>query len=405
MSATFALLWWRERRRSRLELGQRTRELLALHAAGLEIYGGLDLPIVLQQVADSARELLNARYSALSVISGDHGIQSFLTSGMSAEVRARIGDPPQGRGLLAVPLVRGERLRLRDMAHDPRAEGFPPHHPAMHSLLAVPVVCKSPFRGNLYVTERLDGKEFTLAEEETLARVAAKAALAIDTAHLHQQLNSAAVFEERLHIAHELHDGMVQMLAYVNTKAQAAREFLNSGRQAEGMAQLNQLASVAREVYADAREGILGLRTSISEDQSIGTAVRHFVEIWQEQSAVPVTLDLDENVQVDARSALQLIRVLQEALVNVRKHAGADGVDVRLHRVGTAVELAVEDDGIGFDSDAPATGSAGSFGLATMRERVQSVGGSLTLETAPGRGTKLRFRLDVATDKHQGRNA
>ena len=335
------------------------------------------------------------------MISGDHEIQSFLTSGMSAEVRDRIGDPPLGHGLLGVTLTGGERIRLRDLGRDPRAGGFPAHHPAMSTLLAVPILCKSPFRGNLYVTEKLDGAEFTREEEETLARVAAKAALAIDTAHLHQQLNSSAIYEDRLHIAHELHDGMVQMLAYVNTKAQAVREFMNSGRHDEGMAQLGQLVDVAREVYADAREGILGLRTSLAEGQPLDKTISHFVELWQEQSSVPVILDLEPGLQVDSRTGLQLIRVLQEALANVRKHADANQVEVQLHRTGAFLELSVVDDGQGFDSRPEATRSAGSFGIATMRERVQSVGGTLTLESAPEKGTQIRVRLSYGGDGPQ----
>ncbi|MEO8274851.1 MAG: GAF domain-containing sensor histidine kinase [Thermoanaerobaculia bacterium] len=402
--ATFAALWWRERSSARHALHRSAKELGALHAAGLEIYGGFDLSSVLQTVTDQARDVLETRYAALAVIGADLEIRSFLTSGLTADERSGIGHPPQGHGLLGVALLRGERLRLRQMALDPRAEGFPANHPHMSSLLAVPITCKSPFRGNLYVTEKRDGSAFTAAEEETLARIAAKASLAIDTAHLHEQLNAAAVFRERLRIAHELHDGMVQMLAYVNTKALAVREFLTSGQQQEGLAQLNQLADVAREVYADAREGILGLRSSIAADSSFAVAIRKFVEVWQEQSAMVVELELDDTVEIDPKIALQLLRVMQEALANVRKHSRAGRIRVTLRRDGEATELVVADDGVGFDADKPESSRAEGFGLATMRERAQSVGVKYTLESEPGRGTTMRLVLPAETRFGGSRN-
>ena len=120
----------------------------------------------------------------------------------------------------------------------------------MRSLLAVPIQCKGPFRGNLYLSERTDGAPFSREDEETLARFAVQAAVAIDNAHLHRRVRDLAASEERLRLAHEMHDGLAQVLAYVNTKAQAVQGFLRHGKSQEASDQLNQLAAAAREVYA-----------------------------------------------------------------------------------------------------------------------------------------------------------
>src|SRR5690606_10574930 len=131
-----------------------------------------------------ARDLVRAEYGALSVVDDDGGIQVFHTSGLSAEMRERIGEPPRGRGLLGVPLREGQILRLPNIRQDPRSAGFPPNHPPMKSLLAVPVECRGPFRGNLYLSDRIDRREFTEGDAETLQRFATQVGIAIDNQFL-----------------------------------------------------------------------------------------------------------------------------------------------------------------------------------------------------------------------------
>jgi signal transduction histidine kinase len=380
--------------RMQAELERRNRELLALHEAGLDIHSNLSTDEVLQRVVDQARALVGARYGALSVIDQDRRIEAFLTSGLSPEERAAIGPPPTGQGLLGISLHEGQHLRLADLGRDPRAHGFPANHPPMKSLLAVPIVCKGPFRGNLYLTERAGGSEFTAGEEDTLARLATKAAIAIDNAYLHQRLRSLAVAEERLRIAHEMHDGMAQVLAYVNTKAQAVQAYLRAGKGDEADAQLDQLAKAAREVYADAREGILGLRTASGPSATLAVALRAFLTTWRDQSGIEVELEADDSLRFEPAVELQLLRIVQESLTNVRKHARASCARVELLSRNGKVAVRIEDDGVGFDlGGGPRRSEFPRFGLTTMRERAESVGGVLEVDTAPGGGTRIRVEI------------
>ncbi len=385
---------------SRLQarLERQNRELLALHWAALDIYGEVSLGTVLQKVVDQARQLLEAKYGAVAVYDDKGLMKEFMTSGMPEEDKERIGTPPEGRGLLGVVLRRGQRIRLPDVTRDPRSVGFPPNHPDMHSLLAIPIICKGPFRGNLYVAEKMTALEFAHEDEETLVRFATAAAIAIDNAHLNQRLRTLAVAEERVRIAREIHDGMAQILAYVNTKAQAVKAYLEREKTEEASAQLEQLAAAAREVYTDAREGIMALRTRVGPDQPFSEALEDYVERWEMQSGIESSLEIEGEIQVSASVELQLLRILQEALANTRKHSGATRVDVRIHQERDRLIASVEDDGKGFDPSNRPREAFPRFGLAIMRERAESIGGSMDLETSPGGGTRVKIRVPVATN-------
>ncbi len=377
-------------------LQRQNEELLALHSAGLDVTAELSLEIVLRKVVEQARRLVGATYGAVSVTDKDNHIISFITSGVSPERRAAIGPPPVGHGLLGVVLRQGQRLRLEDLTKHPQSHGFPPNHPPMHSLLAVPIPCKGPFLGNLYLTEKEQTGIFTADDEETLVRFALQAALAIDNAHLHEQVADLAIAQERLRIAHEMHDGLAQVLGYVNTKVQAAEMYLKREKTEEAGAQLRELATSARQAYSDVRESIVGLRTLPGPNRSLHEVLREYLERWEEMSHVSTSLRIDSSVSLRPTQELQVVRIVQEALTNVRKHARAMTARVEIDREGDRLVTLIADDGLGFNADARARGEFPQFGLSTMRERAESIGGTLTIDSTLGGGTRVRFELPVA---------
>jgi len=391
LGAMFSIIARMQRR-----LERQNRELLALHAAALDIYRELALEVVLQKVVDQARLLVGARYGALSVMDEHNRIESFITSGIDPAERARIGAPPEGRGLLGVALREGQRLCTSDIAGDPRSIGFPANHPPMRSLVAVPILGESLFRGNLYLAEKVGDEAFSADDEETLARFATSAAITIDHAYLHRKLAALAVAEERLRIAHEMHDGLAQVLAYVNTKAQAVREFLRTGRAVEAARQLDQLAAAAREVYGDVRESIVGLRGAAGPEWRLAEALDDYVASWQAESGVACRLQVDRNLRLPQGAELQLLRIVQEALANVRKHAQARRVEVDLLvRAGNLV-LTVADDGKGFNPADLGRSEFPRFGLVTMRERAESVGAKLEIGASLSGGTLIKVELPLS---------
>ncbi len=149
----------------------------------------LELPVVLRRVVDVARDLIGARYAALGVIAADGHLAEFIHSGMPAETVARIGDLPQGKGLLGALIDDATPIRLAAIDRDDRSAGFPPGHPSMESFLGVPIRVRGEVFGNLHLTGSARG-EFSAEDEELATAVAAAAGAAIDNARLYEVARS-----------------------------------------------------------------------------------------------------------------------------------------------------------------------------------------------------------------------
>lgn len=155
----------------------------------------LDPANVLRELVEAACELTQARYGAMAIFDGDGRIQEFITHGISEKERKRIGDLPKGLGLLGLLQERQEPMRLADLAKHPRSIGFPKNHPPMNTFLGVPVRHEARALGNIYLTEKKGGEEFTPEDEALLLLLAAHAAVAINNARVHQ---AAEVDKQRL---------------------------------------------------------------------------------------------------------------------------------------------------------------------------------------------------------------
>jgi signal transduction histidine kinase len=166
---------------------QQRDRLRALVDAGIALSSELSLEAVLQKLIETAAELTGARYAAMGVI--DHGgeqLERFLTHGIDAEAQAAIGDLPRGRGILGVLIRDAQPLRLHELREDPRSVGFPPNHPPMKTFLGVPVLLRGVAYGNLYLTDKEGGEDFSDEDEELVALLAGQAAVAVENARLYE---------------------------------------------------------------------------------------------------------------------------------------------------------------------------------------------------------------------------
>jgi signal transduction histidine kinase len=181
--------------------------LQALLQAVVSIGSQLELPEVLHRIVETAAELGNAQYAALGVLdpSGESRLSQFITVGIDDKVRAEIGDLPHGRGVLGVLITEPRAIRLTNLADHPASYGFPPGHPPMHTFLGVPISVRGEGFGNLYLTEKQGGEEFTEADEQVVLALASAAGLAIQNARLYEEgqrrqewLEAASAIQTRL---------------------------------------------------------------------------------------------------------------------------------------------------------------------------------------------------------------
>jgi signal transduction histidine kinase len=212
------------------------------------------------------------------------------------------------------------------------------------------------------------------------------------------KLRQRAIVEERERIARELHDGIAQLLGFVNNKAMAVRLHLKKRETSQADQQLQQLEEASRDLFVDVREAILGLRTTDRAGVGLPSAVGEYVRQFSRLSGIKVELTIGSEVEdseLDAEAELQLLRITQEALTNVRKHSGASRATVSLQKNETGLELIITDNGAGFQLTSPDADAPPRFGLSTMRERAESIGGTFEVVSAPGAGTRISVHAPV----------
>ena len=234
---------------------------------------------------------------------------------------------------------------------------------------------------------------------ETLSSLANQAAIAIENDRLQRELRGLAISTERERIAREMHDGLAQVLGYVNAKSQAVESLLADGRVADARGQMAELASAARSMYVDVREAILGLSTPLAEG-SLSGALDAYTRRFSEASKLAVSVESSSahvGDDLSPEAIANVMRIVQEALTNVRKHAVAQRVVIRLATEPSGLAITVEDDGRGFDpSGEPSPSDWPHFGRETIRQRASAIGATAEWDSAPGRGTRLRVVVPVA---------
>jgi signal transduction histidine kinase len=357
--------------------------------AGLALASELSLDAVLQRIIELAVEITDARYGALGVIGPGGELAEFITTGITPEEREAIGAPPHGRGILGALIREGRPLRIPDISADPRSVGFPPNHPDMTSFLGAPIVVRGGVFGDIYLTEKEGAPEFDEGDEQAVLVLAAQAGIAIENARLYQEVNRLAVLEDRERIARELHDGVIQALFAVGMGLQGTALMSSDeelARRLEGA-----VAEIDR-VIRDLRNYIFGLRPGILADRQLDEALRHLGEEFQQKTGVTTVVDVDPTVASElTATAADILQMARESLSNVGRHAEASTCRVSLYRRDDQAVLEIDDDGTGFD---PVSAKRGD-GLTNLETRVEAMGGSLSIESAPDQGATIKIVLPL----------
>ena len=372
-----------------LEGDTRDRRLIE---AGMILASELSLDAVLLRIVELAVDLTGARYGALGVLTPDGRlIEEFITVGITAEERAALGDPPTGHGLLGALITEARPLRIPDISADPRSVGFPPNHPPMKSLLGAPITGRGTVFGNIYLTDKQEAETFDEEDERVLVVLATQAAIAVENARLYdeterksRELQRLQVMEERERIGKELHDGVIQSLFAVGMSLQG---LASSSSDAEIARRLEMAVEDVDHAIRDLRNYIFGLRPGILADRQLDQALKEMTSEFGSRTGVVTVVDVDtQAASALASRAADVVQLAREALSNVGRHGAATTCRVSLQRGEGGLFLEIDDDGQGFDVEMTTWG----MGLNNLRERVESLGGVLQVESTPGSGTTVR---------------
>jgi signal transduction histidine kinase len=241
--------------------------------------------------------------------------------------------------------------------------------------------------------------------EDEITRLADHFNAIADTLKSHEKeqremsiIRQEAVEEERERIARDLHDGLAQLLAYLNTKISATRLLLKQRRPKVADEQLVQMEEAVHQETTEVRAAIIGLKLIGKEGASLYENLMDYVNMSNRLGELHILFEHSpdvEKVHLSPEAEIHLLRITQEAIHNIRKHASASLARIGLHKDTGFLVLTIEDDGIGFDTWQSSMWHQPHFGLRTMGERAELIGATFKVESAPGQGTRISVRLKL----------
>ncbi len=344
---------------------------------------------VLERIAHASRELVNARYAALSVPDERGGLKYFKVSGMTQQEIEEVAHLPRGEGLLRVIQEKRKTLRLARMADHPRSVGFCAGHPPMTSLLGVPIQVGQQLFGLLYLCDREDGEPFSEQDQWLIEAMAGYAALAIAGAQLSEQQSRVALLEERERIGMELHDGVIQSLYAIGMHLELLRM---SGHVQPDEPQL--LIDELNGVIEDIRGYIHNLQRRNHRRESIYESLADLVARLHIPETLTVSIEAPDQEPPFVPATFEAIcQIANEAISNAIRHANAHQITVAARQNGNVFQIVITDDGQGFDLNNLSDHTG--LGLRNIQQRAQIHDGQVRIESAPHQGTRLTISIPV----------
>ncbi len=385
----------RQLKASYQDIAQREQEANTLYELGTKISASRKLSDLLDAVASAARQLLSADVGLVGLF--DEEAQEIVIKAASGgrahahqDLRMPVSPGSPGSALLeGSPIIveADDRYNLLQPEDASQTSECPV------SILAAPLKLGDRFLGMIKVIRR-SPRRFRQPDAQLLMRLAHPVVISIENAQLYHQLRYLATLEERDRLAREMHDHFAQLMGYINVRAALTDELLSTGQLADARDSLAELKRAAKMAYTDVREEIFNLRTSVDPQVGLLPTLRKYLSEYHLHYGLEIELLCqDESLtQFPSEIASQVLRIIQEALSNVRKHSHASLALVRFEAQQGQVCIQVEDNGQGFYSD-ELQKPGQHYGLQIMRERAESVGGSLSLESKPGQGTRVTIFL------------
>jgi signal transduction histidine kinase len=336
----------------------------------------LDLATVLEQVAAEGRALAHAEQARVWLHdSGDRTGQAMLLAAtVPPHDSPSAGTAADLWGVESIDSLAAEATSAR---------------------LVLPLVAKGATIGALELHNSPVGP-FTGADARLLQPFADAAAIAIENARLYEQSRLSATLSERNRLARELHDTIAQGLTAVTMQLEAAQRGFERDP-ARARARIARAHELARESLEDVRRSVWTLAAPLIDGRALAEAIEELAERFAARTSLPASYrHSGPPPQLGHAAATQVLRIVQEALQNVEKHAGARVVELGSELEHGELRVWVRDDGVGFTPGAPPGHSNGNgFGLLSLRERARLAGGTLHVASAPGAGTLVTVKVPL----------
>jgi len=388
----------RARELQRLTEAERVRaeEWKALFELGEEVTASPDVEGLLNSIVVRARDLLGTDISALMLLSADGRELSVAAHSGLSTPGMRTLSLGRDHGLQGLALETGGPVIVDDYQSDERLRNRPAtlvKEEGLISQVAVPFSGKGRVLGTLTVGNRKRTR-FTARQAELLQSFAYWTAVVVETRKLYEQLQSLALLEERERIGMDLHDGAIQSIYAVVLRLEDCAERLSEPSD-EVRAGLDKAMDDLNKVLQDIRSYIFDLRPQVLHGD-LEKALDDLVQSVRVNALIDAELEVegDLNGALTEEQAVPLFHIAQEAVNNVNRHAQATSLRVKVTAQSRSVRLEIVDNGVGFDLE---DGKASDgHGLRNMDDRARSLGAHLSLESSPGRGTRVRVELPLA---------
>lgn len=373
-------------------------EAMTLYHLGTKISSSLILSEVLEAVAESARILLNADIGVVGLYQDScQEIKIWSANGEGSKklegLIINLDENRIGRRLFEGEIISG-KLDQNNTTNSDQHRCLDLDEFA--SCLVIPLHLGEKFLGVIGVLSRRP-REFSKSDIQLLKQLGYHVFVAIENARLHQQLRYGAALEEQNRLARELHDNLAQAMGYIKIKAIMSSDMLGKKDFQKAQLHLDELINTTSVLYTDIRESIFNLRNTESNHGDFFNALQEYLTEYQQYYGLDVRLKVDDasSIEFSAEVGNQLMRIIQEALSNVRRHACARRVWIQFWQELGEIKLCIEDDGSGFNPDEieSRNQSKQSYGLQIMRERVQYIHGTIKIESEPGKGTKILMQI------------
>ncbi len=365
----------------------RTRDLTALYEVTATINEFIDLQTTLERLLEKTLEIVGSRVGLLHLLDEDGvalhlAVQQGLPSGLVGYLKAG----PQESALWDRVMNDNQTLVVPDLLSIARDQRFvqAAYPSGVPTYIGVPIHAKGRLLGVLSVFGE-SVQKFSAEDIALLAVIADHIGVALETARLRQRAEQAAVMEERQRLARELHDSVTQALYSLTLFAEAGQDSIRGADLPQAKHYLGRLSETAQQALKEMRLLIYELRPLTLQQEGLVGALRQRLETVERRAGVETQLVVDAPLDLPADVEQSLYRIAQEALNNALKHSAATQVAIHIGLEGRALQLEVIDNGQGFDLEAfkDRTG----IGLASMRERAESLGGQLLIDSNPGQGT------------------